>query len=284
MERILNRICFVKNKTLHKWFWLKNIFSKNIGVSGSTPKNLVISLTTYPARLRTVYLTIESLMSQSLKPDAIVLWLSKTKIKEEDIPKNILRLKSRGLEVRFVDENLKSYKKLIYSLRSFDKATIVTCDDDVLYPSYFLSGLVEKNKEFPDCITAYRCTEITRLDDGSIQPYLAWPAARTRRPSLKLFPTGVGGILYPPRVLHPEVFNKSVFLELAPLADDIWFKAMSLLNTVPIAMVKDKSVEFPIISGSQKSALWHENNVKGRNDEQFHKVFRFYNLYDKLIN
>jgi len=37
--------------------------------------NIIVSLTTYGKRLQQVYLTIESLMQQSMKPNKIVLWL-----------------------------------------------------------------------------------------------------------------------------------------------------------------------------------------------------------------
>jgi len=48
-----------------------------------------------------------------------------------------------------------------------------------------------------------------------------------------IFPVGAWGILYPPGSLSPMIDRQEMFTELAPLNDDVWFKAMSLLQDVP---------------------------------------------------
>ena len=39
------------------------------------PSRLIVSLTSYPARFKTLGLTIRSLLDQTVKPDLIVLWV-----------------------------------------------------------------------------------------------------------------------------------------------------------------------------------------------------------------
>ena len=43
--------------------------------NGKRKDEIVVSLTTYGNRIHEVYLTIESLLHQTVKPDRIILWL-----------------------------------------------------------------------------------------------------------------------------------------------------------------------------------------------------------------
>lgn len=127
---------------------------------------------------------------------------------------------------------------------------------------------------------AYRCRWVKKNENNQVSPYEDWGYPKKNIPSLNVFPTGVGGILYPPNSLHQEVLNKSVFMSLAPTGDDIWFKAMSLKNNTKVVAIDGKFTEFPSIRGSQDEALWHTNVEMKKNDEQIKKVFDYYNLHD----
>lgn len=281
--KILNRISNIKNHINIKKFEIFNKYKKSLGVTKDKRENpLIVSLTTYPKRFNVVYLTIESLMNQTMKPDKIILWLAKDELVNNEIPSKISKLKLRGLEIRIIDENLKSYNKLIYALKEFKTSNIITCDDDIIYPKFFIEGLYKTLNKFPKNIIAYRCTLMKKIDEKTLAPYLSWPAATDNKPSFNLFPTGVGGILYPPNSLNEQVFNKDLFLRLAPSADDIWFKAMALLNNTKTVMVNEKSIEFPMIRGSQDDALWHVNVLENKNDEQLKNVFDYFKLYDYI--
>ena len=284
----------IKNKLINKINGFKNRldvvkynffnFVKRTSAIKHPSRNLklIVSLTTYPKRFNVVYLTIESLMNQTIKPDKIILWLAKDELTDEKIPQKILKLKRRGLDIRIVNENLKSYKKLIYAIKEYPKSNIITCDDDIIYPKFFLEGLYNKFKEYPHCIIAYRCSFMKKLDKDKLQPYLSWGLPKNSEPSFNLFPTGVGGILYPANSLNSAVIDKEIFLKLSPLGDDIWFKAMALLNKTKTVMVYEKSIEFPLIKGSQNDALWHTNVTENKNDEQLKNVFDYYELYSYI--
>ena len=41
------------------------------------------------------------------------------------MPKSLISLKERGLEINFVDDNFKPYKKLIYAYASYPNSTII---------------------------------------------------------------------------------------------------------------------------------------------------------------
>jgi hypothetical protein len=90
--------------------------------------------------------------------------------------------------------------------------------------------------------------------------------------------------VYPPGSLNDEVFNSGVFMELAPTADDVWFKFMGLLNNTPVVMVNSVSTLFPLIPKTQDEALWRinitiENNL---NDMQTNKLLDKYNVINLI--
>jgi hypothetical protein len=227
---------------------------------------------------------LESILRQKLKPNKIILWLSSEELNEKKLPDKLLKLQKRGLTIKFVRENIKSYKKLIYSLKHFKKSLIITIDDDTIYPNYFILKLYEKHKKNKHCIVAYRCSKIIKKNDQNLMPYKTWPRTKNDKESFDNFATGCGGVLYPPGSLNRRVFLKKVFLEDCPYGDDIWFKAMGLLNQTKTAQVFQNSIEFLTITNSQKKALHKINNgPKNENDKQFKKVFDRYDLY-KYIN
>lgn len=264
-------------------YHIYNLFRKKSGINTKVRNiDIIVSLTTYPKRFDVVFLTIESLLNQTIKPDKIILWLSRKEIDEDSVSKKIKKLQNRGLTIKFTSTNLKSYEKLIYAIDTYKNSLIITIDDDTIYPRYFIAELLNTYKKYPDCIIAYRCSFIKKLDDTKLAPYLSWENIKIKGPSFNLFPTGAGGILYPPNSLNQEVFNSDVFLRLCPLGDDIWFKAMALLNGTQTVMVYNKSMEFPTIPGSQENALWHENVTEQKNDEHLKNIFDLYKLYKYL--
>src|SRR5690606_22827294 len=71
---------------------------------------VVVSLTSFPARINTVWLVIESLLRQKVKPDKLILWLSKDQFSSIDVlPKRLKSQILRGLEIRFVEGDLRSH-------------------------------------------------------------------------------------------------------------------------------------------------------------------------------
>ena len=124
-------------------------------------EKMVVSLTTFPLRIGKVYLTIQSILRQSRPADRILLWLSKEEFPEEaQLPENLLRLKERGLDIRFCD-NIRSFKKVFYTAQEFENDVIITADDDALYPENWLEGLWDTHEKYPGCVCCYRAHEIT---------------------------------------------------------------------------------------------------------------------------
>ena len=99
--------------------------------------------------------------------------------------------------------------------------------------------------------------------------------------SFRLFPCGVGGVIYPPGTLHPEVLNQDVFRAICSTEDDVWFKAMALLQGTKAKRLPGPHHEFTGVSGTSRFGLWSNVN-SGRNDSQIAAVFEKYDLARRL--
>ncbi|WP_018878414.1 glycosyltransferase [Thioalkalivibrio sp. ALE28] len=242
------------------------------------PDSPVVSLTSFPARLETVYLTIESIFRQSEPPGGVYLWLYEGEVARSELPSTLRRLERRGLHIEFVPENLRGAKKLIYAARAFPERSIVTADDDLIYPRDWLQQLMAASRATPGAVVCHRGHKIRRRPDGPFHRY--WDCMRTDRggvePAFALLPTGNGGVLYPPGALNSRVFDTELMHHLCPTADDIWFKAMTLLNQVPSRRVNTRNFMPIVIPGSQEQALIHGN--KHANDAQLQATFSHFGL------
>ena len=69
------------------------------------------------------------------------------------------------------------------------------------------------------------------------------------------------------------------------VADDLWFKAMELLNGTPVLQIaRNKSwiYEMSRIESVQDTGLMNVNVTKNKNDSQLKAIFDFYHLYDRI--
>ena len=200
---------------------------------------LIISLTSFPERIDYLYLNLCSLLNQTLKPDLIYLWLAEDEYpnKENNLPQNILNLRDKGLTINWCD-NLKSYKKLIYTLKNHPQDLIISADDDIYYPEKWLELLYISYLQEPGIIHCHRAHQVKFNDTGNIKSYNEWPDCITTEKTsyLNFFTTG-GGVLFPPETLYKDALNKELFLHLCPTSDDIWFWAMAILNKTKIKVV-----------------------------------------------
>jgi len=224
-------------------------------------KPLIVSLTSFPPRYKTLPLTLKCLLSQTLKADAVVLWIA-----HEDassLTNGILSLRPSGLEIRLCDD-VKSYKKIIPSIEAFPDSYIATADDDVYYRSTWLEELVSARTGDKNEVVCHRAHKISFDACGKPLPYQEWDfdtSSVQRSPAI--FPTGGGGVLYPPGIFDPQVTDKTLFTSLCPTADDIWlYWMMRLKGGTARRLGPFRMMDWP---GSQHVALWAVN-LSGAND------------------
>jgi len=246
--------------------------------------DVIVSLTTHGKRIYDVHAAIESIMQGSVKPNRIVLWISED-YKNIILPLTLQNQMKRGLEIRYC-KDIRSYTKLVPALREFPEASIITIDDDIIYPHDLLECLINGHKEYPDCICANWIREFPRDLDKKYISLLKWSQLfDTEDVSERYFFEGFAGVLYPPHSLDPEVFNEAVFLDICKYADDVWFNAMALKagTKVKYAWKHYSIASFIFNEGVQSVALQNVNN-KGEllNDVQIKSVYGKYGLWQKL--
>jgi len=271
--------------------WFSANFSRKKGTT-KTKRNpeLIISLTTIPERVSRVHLCLDSLLRQSVKPDRIILWLSESDdpsrpiISRDNLPASLTRLTKRGVEIRWT-EDIRSYTKIIPALVEHPNALIVTADDDIYYPKHWLAKLYEAYLREPQYIHCHRAHLIKYDESGCVLPYRQWEmiAEGITGPSMDLFPTGVGGVLYAPGHLHPGVIARDVFLTICPKADDVWLKAMSMKAGVFCKKVASSTFKIREVRIPNNRTLFEENLIQNGNDPQIKAVGNQYGVFRKII-
>lgn len=232
----------------------------------------VVSLTTYPARVNNVWRVIEMAAHQKGIKDkyAICLYLIESEFEGLELPQEIKDLQQRGLTVKFNKENLKCHNKYFYAFQDYPEKNVITIDDDLQYNHHSISGLIKKSKEFPKCIVYNRGNRM--IKDA---PYNSWPFVENEtEPQLDIFPTGVGGVLYPPHCCSAWVTNMSVIKRTCLKADDLWLNFNSRINKTTVVQSGLKSTYMLLPDTNQQFALWATNNdeVLVGNDVQIEQI------------
>lgn len=246
--------------------------------------NIIVSLTSYGRRVdKVVYYTLISILNQTVQPDKIILWLDKNKWNENNIPKKLLRLINKGIEIRYC-EDIKSYTKLIPTLKIYPNSIIITLDDDIIYKKNILEKLINTNKKYPEKIITNLCRFPISIDNEKFLPYKQWISPYHLPKEFKyILPLGVSGVLYPPGSLYKEVSNYELAKKLSPFADDLWFWIMAKLqHTNHIVISQNESIGYAFDDLYQYfhkgSALTHSNSGLNRNDDQLKAIMEYYYL------
>jgi len=244
-------------------------------------KKIIISLTTIPSRINYVPYILGSMLRQTVKPDMVILNLGEELFSNMSIPPSINKFEAAGVTIQYVPD-LKPHTKYYYTLKNYPDDIIITVDDDIIYPLDFIEKLYQSYLEYPYAISCYRAHMMMFNDQGNLLPYNEWikEYSESNKPSMRLFATGVGGILYPPHCMHREVLNKDALLSLSPRADDVWLKMMQVMNNCPIVVIKHLNQYVGVArSKTQEIALYTSNVGNNENDLQIQMVLDNYNNY-----
>lgn len=243
------------------------------------PGELIVSLTSYPPRFPTLLPTLHCLLTQTVRPERVILWVAHDD--RAKLPAVIERLESAGLEIRTCSD-IRSYKKIVPVLQIFPDAFIVTADDDLYYNSTWLSDMTESWSGNPREIVCHRAHRIRTDECGNVRPYREWDLAIVGPVvGVDVFPTGGGGALYPPKVFSFEVTDRTLFQDLCPTADDIWLYWMARRAGAYYRKTPGGFFMFNWPS-SQSVALVDENVVKARNDEQIRAMGAYFEPIEAL--
>ncbi|MEM9471855.1 MAG: glycosyltransferase family A protein [Pseudomonadota bacterium] len=231
---------------------------------------VVVALTSYPARYDTLHLCLQSLFRQSAQPERFILAVSRDEVDASPLPAHIACLDGQLLDIVHDDGNTRSYKKIAPALMRYPGTTIVTCDDDKIYPPNWLKHLLRAAERTPDAIVCHRARVARALSDDTWAPYRTWPSCNYDTPSMATVPIGSGGVLYPPGALDAIATDRQLFLEIAPSSDDLWLKFAAWKRGTPACQVRRTPSKFNSIP--MKAGHMSDTNVTGGNDAALHRL------------
>lgn len=252
---------------------------------------VIVSLTSYGKRVeKIVPYTILSLLNQSVRPKKIVLWLDERVWNRQNIPSKLKDLEGYGLEVAFC-RDVRSFTKLVPTIKKYPDDIIITVDDDLYYSDSFLEELYKEHIKKPDHIITLNFCYPT-FENGEISPYKKWSEYHFVKDDrgfseMLIFPQGFGGVLYPPNSLHADAVDETLFLKMSPFADDIWFYIMGILRGTKKSCILATKTKYYFLDLFRQ--IWlkdrlHDKNVgEDKNDIQLKNTVKYYNLeLDKM--
>ena len=268
---------WAKQTQLYRQYFLNNVDipadqvwedfkSQPIGVTTKKrAEEVIISLTSYPARFATTWLAIESLLRQEEKPDRIVLNLFEGEFPERVLPWMIQEQMKRGLEINWCPENLKVYLKVIPTIQKFPDAAVVAVDDDVIYEKENLRELYIEHMQQPHIVFT-RDVRIPNIINNIIYPIGDWyftgykiNFSEAIGPSFLMIPESVSMTLFPAQAFNLNIlFNKEKFQQIAPSDDDLWLYASVVGNGTKIAKIARHSRRINAIENPTE-ALYYIN-------------------------
>lgn len=258
-------------------------------------KKLIVSITSYPARIHYVHSVLSSIFAQTMKPDEIVLYLAQEQFpaKESNLPGVLSEMiRSGNVKLRWVDD-LKPHKKYFFAFQEYPNDLVITIDDDMIYAPDMIEILYNSYLRHPNAVSALRAHLMMFSERYGILPYERWILKYNRIvdcPSQQLFCTGCAGVLYPVQLFDQALLNKEAILNHCIYADDIWLKLMEIVCDIPVVLADHQ--HYPqIIEGSQSTKLADMNISERMNDKQLEDSMNWFDskygkgyVFEKLLD
>lgn len=237
---------------------------------------LIVSLTTFPHRVTTVWATIETIFRQSHGPDMVLLVLAESQFPGRRIPRRLEAQQKRGLRILWWHEDIVCHKKYLPAFLKFPSASIITVDDDFLYCPDMIKGLLDASDNNPGHIVGHRGWNPQSSVNG-VAPYDSWIKAGPAGPSSlpeEVFLTHGGGVLYPANLVDRGlVVDSALALSLCPSSDDIWLWAVALKSGVPRFCT---GYEFGVPNGAEELSPNLFSRNQHENDSQIVAVLSYF--------
>lgn len=238
--------------------------------------SVVVCMTSFPIRIPNLWIVLESILRQEMQPQKVLLYLSEIQFgNRNDIEKRLIRYIKMGLlEIKWVKEDYRSYKKFWYFLKENPNKPFITLDDDIIYESNTIIRLVSEANKHINTVPACYCYKIRYNSDKNICPYNDWEKqTRIGDCGNDIFFGSGGGTFFPIGSLVGADVDFDTIRKICPFADDIWLNAYVRLNGYKVLCVKNRRSVVSVFN-KHNVTLSHENLDNGRNDEQLRDLDR----------
>ena len=254
------KITIIQNKICnHNFFYFINCFSKSDNKIINN-KTLIISMTSYPPRIKFVKNTFISIIKQNISSIfyhcVLVLSISEFPNKELDLPQDLLNLiYVEGIEILWYKKNIRSHKKLIPTLKKYPNNSILIIDDDNLREEGFIQTFLDDHKKYPhDIIFGYSRYVLNKNYKFIKKNKIKENEYILARPS-----NGLGGTLYPPNTFTDKrFFYENIYMKLSPSSDESWQWCFAIIENKKFRKLS-KNFKINLIPKSQKKTLYKEN-------------------------
>lgn len=108
-------------------------------------ERIIVSLTSYAHRLKNLPAVLNTIFTQTLIPDLVVLNLAYDEVLPNDVQKYIDK---HNIEVNRVADT-KVYKKILPTLKKYPNDCIISIDDDWLYPKGMIEDFMKTHEKYP---------------------------------------------------------------------------------------------------------------------------------------
>lgn len=238
--------------------------------------DVIVSFTSFPARIQEVWQVVECMLRQSYCPKKVILWLSKEQFPQvDDIPVSLRKREGECFNIRLVEEDIRSHKKYYYVSREYPDSLVLLIDDDIYYPTDMIERLIKMYNIHQNAVICQYGYILKYDSQKSLLPYNEWKKVYSENEDPNFFFGSGGGTLFKPSSLYEDLINKDLFLQLTPTADDIWLNAMVRLVGLKCVMIKSGLI-LPITISGKKFNLCNENVGQGMNDVQIFNVRKYY--------
>ena len=103
-------------------------------------------MTTCSARIKNIPAVLDSIYSQTMLPDKVVLNLAYDEVVPDEVQ---IYIDAHGVEV-YRTKDTKVYKKLFPTLLRYPQACVINIDDDFIYPKGMIEDFMEIHEKYPN--------------------------------------------------------------------------------------------------------------------------------------
>ncbi|KAG4082926.1 nucleotide-diphospho-sugar transferase [Neocallimastix lanati (nom. inval.)] len=241
-------------------------------------EKLIVSLTSYPDRIKYVKLVLESLVNQSVPYSmyhiVLVLAIPEFPNKENDLPVNLMEFINKYpdlIEILWYERNINSHKRLIPTLKKYPNNPILICDDHIIRKQWWINMFLEDHNKYPNDIIFGASNQYLTAEykwESYKYLYLKSEAGKLNAIKNMIINTGkpmngFGGILFPINTFTDKrFFEEDLLMKLSPSSDESWQWCFNIIeNKVLRQSSKIYDYSKDIIRDSQGTSLYRVDDT-----------------------